>query len=173
MKDLLKTGIFKTEKGKWRCDKIYKGKRINGTFFNKNDLIDYIKESVAKIDKMVIEDRNIISKVPTLQEIFDLYKISHNWSLNTIKKRNGYFNTYFSDFKNEPVSKIDNNILLNWISYINMKIKDIAYDLHLSVSTVSKALNGAFDVSNETKQLVLDYAKKVGYKARDQRLNVE
>ncbi len=51
-----------------------------------------------------------------------------------------------------------------------MKIKDIAYDLHLSVSTVSKALNGAFDVSNETKQLVLDYAKKVGYKARDQRL---
>ena len=46
-----------------------------------------------------------------------------------------------------------------------MKIKDIANDLHLSISTVSKALNGAFDVSNETKQLVLDYAKKVGYKA--------
>ena len=32
-----------------------------------------------------------------------------------------------------------------------MKIKDIAKELHLSVSTVSKALNGAFDVSKETK----------------------
>ena len=67
MKDLLKTGNFKTEKGKWRCDKIYKGKRINGTFFNKNDLIDYIKESVAKIDKMVIEDRNILLKFPLVE----------------------------------------------------------------------------------------------------------
>ena len=34
-----------------------------------------------------------------------------------------------------------------------MKIKDIAKELHLSVSTVSKALNGAFDVSKETKEL--------------------
>ena len=36
-----------------------------------------------------------------------------------------------------------------------MKIKDIANELHLSISTVSKALNGAFDVSSETKDLVL------------------
>lgn len=54
-----------------------------------------------------------------------------------------------------------------------MKIKDIAANLHLSVSTVSKALNGGFDVSLETKNLVLDYAKKHGYKARDERLTVK
>ena len=45
-----------------------------------------------------------------------------------------------------------------------MKIKDIAQALHLSVSTVSKALNGAFDVSKETKEMVLAYAKEHGYK---------
>lgn len=54
-----------------------------------------------------------------------------------------------------------------------MKIKDIAKDLHLSVSTVSKALNGAFDVSKETKQIVLSYAKAHGYKSRDERLTVK
>lgn len=54
-----------------------------------------------------------------------------------------------------------------------MKVKDIAKDLHLSVSTVSKALNGAFDVSKETKELVLEYAKTHGYKSRDERLTVK
>ena len=54
-----------------------------------------------------------------------------------------------------------------------MKIKDIAEALHLSVSTVSKALNGAFDVSKETKELVLEYAKANGYKSRDERLTVK
>ncbi|MDE6660964.1 MAG: LacI family transcriptional regulator [Anaeroplasmataceae bacterium] len=54
-----------------------------------------------------------------------------------------------------------------------MKIKDIAKELHLSVSTVSKALNGAFDVSKETKQLVISYAREHGYKSRDERLNVK
>lgn len=54
-----------------------------------------------------------------------------------------------------------------------MKIKDIAKELHLSISTVSKALNGAFDVSTETKQLVLKYAKEHGYKSRDERLTVK
>lgn len=54
-----------------------------------------------------------------------------------------------------------------------MKIKDIANELHLSVSTVSKALNGAFDVSKETKQMVLAYAKAHGYKSRDERLKVK
>ena len=51
-----------------------------------------------------------------------------------------------------------------------MKIKDIANALHLSVSTVSKALNGAFDVSAETKAEVLEYAKQNGYKSKDERL---
>ncbi|MDE7161449.1 MAG: LacI family transcriptional regulator [Anaeroplasmataceae bacterium] len=54
-----------------------------------------------------------------------------------------------------------------------MKIKDIAKELHLSVSTVSKALNGAFDVSKETKQMVLAYAKEHGYKSRDERLTAK
>lgn len=54
-----------------------------------------------------------------------------------------------------------------------IKIKDIAEALHLSVSTVSKALNGAFDISKETKEEVLEYAKKNGYKARDERLVVK
>ena len=54
-----------------------------------------------------------------------------------------------------------------------MKIKDIANELHLSVSTVSKALNGAFDVSKETKEMVLEYAKEHGYKSRDERLSVK
>ncbi len=51
-----------------------------------------------------------------------------------------------------------------------MKIKDIADELHLSISTVSKALNGGFDISKETKELVLNYAKTHGYKSRDERL---
>ncbi|MDE7212956.1 MAG: LacI family transcriptional regulator [Anaeroplasmataceae bacterium] len=54
-----------------------------------------------------------------------------------------------------------------------MKIKDIAKELHLSVSTVSKALNGAFDVSKETKQMVIAYARAHGYKSRDERLTVK
>lgn len=54
-----------------------------------------------------------------------------------------------------------------------IKIKDIAEALHLSQSTVSKALNGAFDISRETKEEVLQYAKKMGYKSRDERLVVK
>lgn len=54
-----------------------------------------------------------------------------------------------------------------------MKVKEIAKALHLSESTVSKALNGAFDVSKETKQIVLAYAKANGYKFKDERLTVK
>ncbi len=54
-----------------------------------------------------------------------------------------------------------------------IKIKDIAKELHLSISTVSKALNGAFDISKETKELVLSYAKSHGYISRDERLQVK
>lgn len=42
-------------------------------------------------------------------------------------------------------------------------IKDIANRLGIAVSTVSKGLNGASDVSNEMKQLVLDTAVEMGY----------
>ncbi|MCR5824903.1 MAG: LacI family transcriptional regulator [Lachnospiraceae bacterium] len=42
-------------------------------------------------------------------------------------------------------------------------IKDIAERLGLAVSTVSKGLNGAEDISAETRQLVLDTAVEMGY----------
>lgn len=46
-----------------------------------------------------------------------------------------------------------------------MTIKEIAQQLNLSSGTVSKALNNAADISEETKKLVCEYAKKVGYQA--------
>lgn len=42
-------------------------------------------------------------------------------------------------------------------------IKDIAHHLGISVSTVSKGLNGANDISEELRQLVLDTAVEMGY----------
>jgi LacI family transcriptional regulator len=43
-------------------------------------------------------------------------------------------------------------------------IKDIAKALGLSISTVSKALHGSHEISNETKALVLAYAQQYNYK---------
>lgn len=48
-------------------------------------------------------------------------------------------------------------------------IKEIAAQLNLSFSTVSKALNNATDISKETKKLVLDYAKKAGYRPKSKK----
>lgn len=45
-------------------------------------------------------------------------------------------------------------------------IRDIAKILHVSASTVSKALSGSADISDETRQLVVDYAKSIGYMPR-------
>ncbi len=42
-------------------------------------------------------------------------------------------------------------------------IKDIANKLGIATSTVSKGLNGANDISNELRQLVLDTAVEMGY----------
>ncbi len=42
-------------------------------------------------------------------------------------------------------------------------IKDIAKALGLSTSTVSRALRGSYEISPETKQLVLEYAEKLNY----------
>lgn len=42
-------------------------------------------------------------------------------------------------------------------------IKDIANKIGVSISTVSKGLNGASDISAETRQLVLDAALEMGY----------
>ena len=42
-------------------------------------------------------------------------------------------------------------------------IKDIAARLGVSISTVSKGLNGASDISEELRQTVLDTAVEMGY----------
>lgn len=43
-------------------------------------------------------------------------------------------------------------------------IKDIARALNLSTSTVSRALRGSYEISAETKQLVIGYAEQVHYR---------
>lgn len=48
-------------------------------------------------------------------------------------------------------------------------IKDIANRLGISVSTVSKGLNGASDISDELRQLVLDTAVEMGYSTKRSR----
>lgn len=45
-------------------------------------------------------------------------------------------------------------------------IKEIANQLGVSVSTVSKGLNGASDISEDLRQLVLDTAVKMGYSTK-------
>ena len=45
-------------------------------------------------------------------------------------------------------------------------IKDIANKLGVSVSTVSKGLNGASDISDELRQMVLDTAVEMGYSTK-------
>lgn len=48
-------------------------------------------------------------------------------------------------------------------------IKDIANRLGIAVSTVSKGLNGAPDISEDLRQLVLDTAVEMGYKTKRMR----
>ena len=43
-------------------------------------------------------------------------------------------------------------------------IKDIAKALNLSTSTVSRALRGSYEISPETKKMVLEYAEKINYR---------
>lgn len=43
-------------------------------------------------------------------------------------------------------------------------IKDIARALHLSTSTVSRALRDSYEISAETKRLVLEYAERLNYR---------
>ncbi|MDH4462248.1 MAG: LacI family DNA-binding transcriptional regulator [Flectobacillus sp.] len=43
-------------------------------------------------------------------------------------------------------------------------IKDIAKALNLSTSTVSRALRGSYEISPETKKVVLEYAEKINYR---------
>jgi LacI family transcriptional regulator len=48
--------------------------------------------------------------------------------------------------------------------YKPVTIKDIAKALGLSTSTVSRALRGGYEISDDTKKLVADYAEKINYK---------
>ena len=44
-----------------------------------------------------------------------------------------------------------------------INIKQLAHQLHLSISTVSRALNDSYDISPETRKKVLDLARKLNY----------
>ncbi|WP_266367005.1 LacI family DNA-binding transcriptional regulator [Tellurirhabdus rosea] len=46
----------------------------------------------------------------------------------------------------------------------SITIKDIARALNLSTSTVSRALRGSYEISPETKRLVMDYAERMNYR---------
>jgi len=48
--------------------------------------------------------------------------------------------------------------------YKPITIKDIAKALGLSTSTVSRALRGGYEISEDTKKLVSDFAKQINYK---------
>ena len=48
--------------------------------------------------------------------------------------------------------------------YKPVTIKDIAKALGLSTSTVSRALRDSYEISEDTKRLVMDYAEKIHYK---------
>jgi len=45
-----------------------------------------------------------------------------------------------------------------------MTIKDIAKALNCSTSTVSRALRGSYEISDETKRTILEYAEKINYR---------
>jgi len=52
-------------------------------------------------------------------------------------------------------------------------IKDIAKALALSTSTVSRALRDSYEISEETKQLVLKYAKELNYRPNPSALGLK
>lgn len=45
----------------------------------------------------------------------------------------------------------------------NINIKELAKELNLSVSTISKALHGSYEISEETKQRVMETAARLNY----------
>ncbi len=51
-------------------------------------------------------------------------------------------------------------------------LKDIARDLNLSTSTVSRALRDSYEISEKTKKKVLEYAKKHNYSPNQAALNL-
>ena len=52
----------------------------------------------------------------------------------------------------------------SYMRFDTVTIKDIAKALNCSTSTVSRALRGSYEISTETKKLVLEYAEKINYR---------
>jgi len=52
-------------------------------------------------------------------------------------------------------------------------IKQIATALHVSISTVSKALNDSYEISDETKRKIQEYAKEHKYKPNTLALSLQ
>src|SRR5207253_7799462 len=50
------------------------------------------------------------------------------------------------------------------MKFDSVTIKDIARELNLSTSTVSRALRGSHEISAETKKLVMEYAERFNYR---------
>ena len=46
----------------------------------------------------------------------------------------------------------------------HVTIKDIAKELNLAISTISRAFNDKYDIRPETRQLILDKAQEMGYR---------
>jgi LacI family transcriptional regulator len=86
-----------------------------------------------------------------------LFQLSKQVNLfyELVKYSAGQHPGYFVLFT-KPVSFI-------FFSSMSITIKDIARDLKLAVSTVSKALRNSYEISDETKRVVLEYARKVNY----------
>jgi LacI family transcriptional regulator len=50
------------------------------------------------------------------------------------------------------------------MKFDSVTIKDISKALNISASTVSRALRGSYQISDETKKIVLEYAEKINYR---------
>lgn len=50
------------------------------------------------------------------------------------------------------------------MKFTSVTIKDIAKELGLSTSTVSRALRDSHEISHDTKKMVMDYAEKINFK---------
>lgn len=59
------------------------------------------------------------------------------------------------------------------MKFSSVTIKDIAQALGLSTSTVSRALRDSYEISEETKKIVTEYAKSVNYRPNPSALNLK
>ena len=50
------------------------------------------------------------------------------------------------------------------MKYEAAKLKDISKALGLSLSTISRALNDSYEISEKTKKIVREYAEQINYR---------